>query len=50
MFPISTLDGGELSASRLCSFTIGEKAPVTHYKGGCVGVTADVDAAEKKLI
>lgn len=50
MFLISTLDGGAWSASRLYSFTLAKKAPVTHYKGGYVGVRADLDVVEEKII
>jgi hypothetical protein len=32
-----TLDEGEWSASRTCSFTPGERAPSTHWVRGCVG-------------
>jgi hypothetical protein len=50
VFLISTLDEGAWSASRLCSFTLGERASVTHYKGGCVDARTDLDAVEKKII
>jgi hypothetical protein len=49
MFLISTLDGGEWSASRLCSSIQGERAPVSYYKGGCLGARADLVAVEKIL-
>jgi hypothetical protein len=38
---------GEWSASRLCSFTPGEKARYTHWLGGWVGPNNGVDGMQK---
>jgi hypothetical protein len=46
----SALDGGEWSASRLCRFTPGERAPGTHWIGGWVGPRFGLDAVEKRKI
>jgi hypothetical protein len=40
---ISALDGGEWLASRPGRFTPREKAPGTHWIGGCVGPRAVLD-------
>jgi hypothetical protein len=47
-FWISALDGNDWSASRLCLFTPGEKAPGTHYIGSCANYRASLGATEKK--
>jgi hypothetical protein len=44
-FLTSVLDGGELSASRLCRFTSG-----THSIGGWMGPRAGLDAVEERKI
>jgi hypothetical protein len=44
----SALVGGELSASRFCRFTPGERDPGTIWIGGCVGPTAGRDDVEKR--
>jgi hypothetical protein len=46
----SALDGGEWSASRPGRFTCKETAPVTHWIGGWVGLTAVLDAVVKRKI
>jgi hypothetical protein len=43
----SALVGGEWSALRPCRFTPGERAPGSHWIGGCVDPTADLDIMEK---
>jgi hypothetical protein len=44
----SALAGGEWSASRPDWFTPWEKAPVTHWKVGCVDTTTDLNEVEKR--
>jgi hypothetical protein len=44
----SVLDGGEWSASRPGRFTSRERAPGTHWIGGCVGPRAVLDAVVKR--
>jgi hypothetical protein len=44
----STLDCSELSASRRCSFTLGETASVTQWIGDCLNLTAGLDGTEKR--
>jgi hypothetical protein len=44
----STLDGSELSASRLGCFTPRERAPATHWIGGWVSPRASLDAVVKR--
>jgi hypothetical protein len=44
------LDGGEMSASRPCRFTPGERTPGTHWIGGWVGLGTGLDAVEKRNI
>jgi hypothetical protein len=39
---------GEWSASRPYRFTLGERAPSTHWIGGWVGPRAGLDAVEKR--
>jgi hypothetical protein len=46
----SALDGGEWSASRPGRFTPRERAPGTHWLGGCVGPRAVLDAVVKRKI
>jgi hypothetical protein len=46
-FSISTLDGGEWSASRPCRFTPRETAPVPRCIGGRVGPRAGLDIMVK---
>jgi hypothetical protein len=41
----SVLDGGEWSATRLCRFTPGERASITHWIGGWVDLSFGLDAA-----
>jgi hypothetical protein len=48
-FLTSALDGGVWSASGPCSFTPGERAPVTHSIGDCVGPRTGLDVVEKSL-
>jgi hypothetical protein len=48
VFLTSALVRGELSASRLCRFTPGERAPGTHWIRGWVGLTAGLDEVEKR--
>jgi hypothetical protein len=43
LFLTSALDEGEWFASRPCRFTPGERAPGTHWIGGCVGPRAGLD-------
>jgi hypothetical protein len=47
-FLTSALDGGELSASRLCHFTPGEGAPGICCIGGWVGPRVSLDTVEKR--
>jgi hypothetical protein len=47
IFLTSELDGAEWSASRLCRFTPGERAPDTHWIGGWVDASAGLDDMEK---
>jgi hypothetical protein len=47
VFLTSALDGGELSASRLCRFTPGERFPATHCIGDWVGPRACLDNMEE---
>jgi len=47
-FLISTLDGGEWSASR--RFTPRERAPGTHWIGGWVGPRAGLDTLMRRKI
>jgi hypothetical protein len=46
----SALDGGERSASRPGRFTPRERAPGTHWIGGCVGPRAVLDVVVKRKI
>jgi hypothetical protein len=46
----SALDGGEWSASRPGSFTSRERAPGTHWIGGCVGPTVGAEAVVKRKL
>jgi hypothetical protein len=46
----SALDGGEWSASRPGCFTPSERAPCTHWIGGCVGPRIGMDALSKRKI
>jgi hypothetical protein len=46
----SALAGGEWSASRAGRFTPGERAPVSHWKGGWMGSRAGMDDEEKRNI
>jgi hypothetical protein len=48
IFLTSALAGGELSASRSCRFTTGERASGTHWVGGWVGPRAGLDNADKR--
>jgi hypothetical protein len=41
------LVGGEWSASRPGSFTLGKRTPDTHWIGGWVGPRAGLDGTEK---
>jgi hypothetical protein len=47
IFLTYALLGGEWSASRSCHFTLGERAPGTHWIGGWVGPRAGMDEMEK---
>jgi hypothetical protein len=47
IFLTSALDECEWSASRPCRFTLGERAPSTHWIGGWVDPTASLDNMEK---
>jgi hypothetical protein len=47
-FTTSALAEGEWSASRPGRFTVGERAPGTHWIGGWVGPRASVKAVAKK--
>jgi hypothetical protein len=49
-FLTSALDGGEWSASRLCHFTPGERAPGTHWIGWIDLIRVDLDAVKKRKI
>jgi hypothetical protein len=44
----SALVRGERSPSRPCRFTRWEKAPGTHWKGGCVGPRTSLDDLQKR--
>jgi hypothetical protein len=48
VFLTSALVGGEWLASRLGRFNPGEKAPVTHWIGGWVGLVACLENVEKR--
>jgi hypothetical protein len=48
IFLTSALAGGEWSASRPGRFTPGERAPDTHYIGGCMDSRAGLDVVEKR--
>jgi hypothetical protein len=48
IFLTSALGGDEWSASRPGRFTLGEKAPSTHWIGGWVDPRAGVDDMEKR--
>jgi hypothetical protein len=48
IFLTSTLVGGEWSISRPGRFTPGVRAPGTHWIGGWVDLTADLDDLEKR--
>jgi hypothetical protein len=47
VFLTSALAGGEWSASRLGRFTLGERAPGTHWIGGWVDPRASQNDKEK---
>jgi hypothetical protein len=47
-FFVSTLDGGEWSALFLCCFTLGERAPHTHRRGGCVDLRVGMDGVDTR--
>jgi hypothetical protein len=49
-FLTSGLVRGELSASRPCRFTPGERAPDTHCIGGWVGPRAGLDDVEMRNV
>jgi hypothetical protein len=49
-FLTSTLDGGELSASRPGHFNLRERAFITHWIGGWVGPRDTLDAVEMRKI
>jgi hypothetical protein len=48
-FVTSALDEGEWTASRPRRFRPGERAPGTHWIGGWVGPTVDLDAVTRKI-
>jgi hypothetical protein len=48
VFVTSALVGDEWSASRPGRFSLGERAPRTHRKGGWVGPTTGLDDVEKR--
>jgi hypothetical protein len=48
-FFISALDGGEWSVSRPGRFTLRERDHVTHWRGGLMGLRADLDATMDKV-
>jgi hypothetical protein len=48
VFLTSALAGGEWSASRPGRFNPGERAPSTHWIGGWVGPSADMEDVEKR--
>jgi hypothetical protein len=50
IFITSMLGGDEWSASRLFRFTPWERAPGTHWKGGCMGPRAGLDIMQKRKI
>jgi hypothetical protein len=47
-FLTSALAGGEWSDSHPCRFTPEERAPSTHWLGGCVGSRAGLDDVDKR--
>jgi hypothetical protein len=49
IFLTLALGGGEWSASRPCRFTLGERAPGTHWTGGWVDPRAATDDTENIL-
>jgi hypothetical protein len=49
-FLTSSIDGSELLASYPYSFTLGERAPGTHWTGGWVGHRVGLDPLEKRKI
>jgi hypothetical protein len=49
-FLTSALDGGDWSASRPDLFTAGKRIPGTHWVGGWVGQSADLEAVAKREI
>jgi hypothetical protein len=48
IFLTSALAGGEWSASRPSCFTLGERAPGTHWRGGWVDPRAGLDDVDKR--
>jgi hypothetical protein len=46
---ISALDGGEWLVSRSSHFTLGERAPDSHWIGDWVGPRAGLEAVEKRI-
>jgi hypothetical protein len=44
------LDGDKWSSSRPGRFNLGERAPGTHWIGGCVRLRAGLDALEQRKI
>jgi hypothetical protein len=48
IFLASALTGGEWSASRPCRSAPGERAPVTHWRGGWVDPRAGLDDMERR--
>jgi hypothetical protein len=49
-FLTSVLDGGEWSVSHPGRFTPRERAPVTHWIGGCVGPRVGLDVVVRGKI
>jgi hypothetical protein len=49
IFMTSALAGGEWSASRPCRFIPSERAPGTHWVGGCLDPKTSLDDVEKIL-
>jgi hypothetical protein len=47
-FLTSALEKGDWSASHLCRFIPGKRAPGTHWIGGWVGPRAGLDAREEE--
>jgi hypothetical protein len=47
VFLASALDG-EWSDSRSCRFSLGQRAPDTHWIGECVGPRAGLDDVERR--